>query len=119
MRFSVLAALVGAAALAAAVPVGAPAAQTARGKPQLSAVVGIGPLTVRGWRFAPRERVKVTATIGAGSQQVRRPVADRRGRFLVRFSLRIPRCATVLLRARGTNGSRVAYQLPRPDCREP
>lgn len=75
------------------------------------------PLTVQGFTFRARERVRVTVR---GQREVTNSVvADRAGRFTVRFALRIPRCGSLLVRAVGSAGSHASRELPRPDCREP
>jgi hypothetical protein len=102
--------------MCAAAPASAKVAPDARGKAQLS-VVRLGPLMVRGVAFRPYERVTVTLTVRRTfTRKVR---ATRGGRFVVGFRSAAPTCGSVLLRARGTQGSRVVYELPRPDCREP
>lgn len=75
------------------------------------------PLTVNGTGFRGRERVRVTLT-GARTASLR-VTADRRGRFTARFSVRVPTCGSVVVRAVGAAGSRASRELPRPDCREP
>ncbi len=85
-------------------------------KPRLL-VAELYPLTVNGVGFKPRERV--TVTLDGGKRGTRRVQASRQGRFTVRFPVRLGRCATVTVRAIGSRGSRVVYQVPRPDCREP
>ena len=75
------------------------------------------PLTVRGFAFRGKERVRVTVL---GPRDVTQSVvADRAGRFTVRFAVPVPRCGSILVRAVGSTGSRASRQLPRPDCREP
>ena len=85
-------------------------------KPAL-AVGMLFPLTVRGSQFRPRERV--TVTLSGGRVLTKRIQANRAGRFIVSFRMRIPRCETVLVRARGSQGSRASYELPAPNCRRP
>ena len=75
------------------------------------------PLTVRGSQFRPRERV--TVTLSGERTLTKRTEANRAGSFTVSFRTRVPRCGTVLVRARGSQGSRASYQLPAPDCRRP
>jgi hypothetical protein len=85
-------------------------------KPRLL-VAELQPLTVRGMSFKPRERV--TVTLDGGRRGVERVQANRLGRFTARFEVQVARCRTVTVRAVGSQGSRVVYQVPRPDCREP
>jgi hypothetical protein len=85
-------------------------------KPQLF-VQELYPLTVRGVRFKPGERV--TVSVDGGRRGARSMRAGDRGRFTARFFVTIPRCQTVTIRAVGGRGSRAVTQVPRPDCREP
>jgi len=75
------------------------------------------PLTVHGSGFAGRERVRVT--LSGSRRGTKTVVADRRGRFTVRFAVRVPPCGSALARAVGNAGSRASGELPRPDCVEP
>lgn len=111
-------------ALAAAIVVACGSGATSNGpnlptagkKPALT-VGKLFPLTIRGAQFRARERVTVTV---AGERTSRKRVqANRSGRFAVSFTIRLPRCGAVLVRARGTQGSRASYEVPRPDCRRP
>jgi hypothetical protein len=103
----------GAASEAAAPSAGAPQPPA---KPRL--VVGaLSPLTIRGFGFKARERV--TLTLDGGRRGTKRVQADRRGSLTARFHVRVAPCGTLLVRAVGSRGSRVTYQLRRPDCREP
>ena len=76
----------------------------------------LAPLTVRGIRFKPRERV--TLTLDGGRRGVERVVATRLGGFSATFEIRLLRCRTVTVRATGSQGSRAVRQLPRPNCRD-
>ena len=76
----------------------------------------LAPLTVRGIRFEPRERV--TLTLDGGRRGVERVVATRLGGFSATFEVRLVRCRTVTVRATGSQGSRAVRQLVRPSCRE-
>jgi hypothetical protein len=95
---------------------GAAPEQRIAAKPRLL-VAALDPLTVRGMSFKARERV--TVTLDGGRRGTERVQADRQGRFSARFEFAIPRCRTVTVRATGSMGSRVVYQVPRPHCREP
>jgi hypothetical protein len=92
-----------------------PSATTAA-KPRLS-FGQLFPLTVNGAGFRGRERVRVT--LRGSRTATKTVVADRRGRFTARFTVRVPTCGSVLVRAVGAAGSRASRELPRPDCREP
>jgi hypothetical protein len=85
-------------------------------KPQLL-VAELYPLTVRGVRFKPGERV--TVSVDGGRRGAKSMRAGDRGGFTARFFVTIPRCETVTIRAVGGRGSRAVTQVPRPDCREP
>jgi hypothetical protein len=85
-------------------------------KPRLL-VAELYPLTVKGTNFKPRELV--TVTLDGGKRGTKRVWTSRQGRFTVRFKVTIGRCATVTIRAVGSQRSRAVYQVPRPDCREP
>jgi hypothetical protein len=91
-----------------------PSATTA--KPRLS-FGQLFPLTVNGAGFRSRERVRVT--LRGSRTATKTVVADRRGRFTARFTVRVPPCGSVRVRAVGAAGSRASRELPRPDCREP
>ena len=94
----------------------APARQQAAAKPRLDVFV-LYPLTVVGTNFKSREAVRVT--VYSHGSTTRRATATRRGRFTLAFPVRLARCASLLVRATGSQGSRVSYSLPRPECIEP
>jgi hypothetical protein len=80
-------------------------------------VVGpLSPLTVRGIRFEPWERV--TVTLDGGKRGTARVVANRLGGFRAEFKLTLRRCQTVTIRATGSRGSKAVRQVPRPNCRD-
>lgn len=74
----------------------------------------LSPLTVEGRGFGPRERVVLSAS-ALGAQRARTARATRDGRFVVRFTLRLGRCAELTVRARGSLGHRAILQVE-PDC---
>jgi hypothetical protein len=66
------------------------------------------PLTIRGVRFYPSERVRVTVSGEvSGFRAVR---ASQRGTFVARFRLTTDRCTYILVRARGLRGSRASLE---------
>jgi hypothetical protein len=76
------------------------------------------PLTVQGLGFRPNERVTLLlAARDAVSKRVVR--AGVRGRFTVRYELRIGRCTGFTLQAFGSRGSRAMLQHDTVDCAEP
>jgi hypothetical protein len=84
---------------------------------QPTMVVGpLSPLTVRGIRFEPWERV--TVTLDGGKRGTARVVANRLGGFRAEFKLTLRRCQTVTIRATGSRGSKAVRQVPRPNCRD-
>jgi hypothetical protein len=102
--------------LGAGVGAAAPRDELPQAKP-LVLVAGLAPLTVRGVRFKPLERV--TVTLDGGKAGTARVVASRAGVFRAEFRIRLLPCRTVTIRAVGSRGSKAVRQLPRPDCREP
>jgi hypothetical protein len=107
MRKSLLAAILGAAALAA--PVGA------GGSPPGVKLVARSPITVAGWRFAPRERVQVTVF---SIRKVTLPTrTTRTGTFRLVFQdLTFSHCGGVRIRAVGAHGEVALAKLPLPAC---
>jgi hypothetical protein len=98
------------AALAAAGP-----AQTSPA-PRLR-IVALSPFVVGGTGFNPRERTRVTANAGTGSQTVR-VVATRLGTFRVTLDQVAPtRCDLIRVVAVRRGGTIVAFKrLPSPAC---
>ena len=79
-------------------------------------VVDHAPLTVRGERFAPGERVRVTVVV-RGDQSVRTAKAAARGTFTVRFPrLMLSECAAYVVRASGNAGSKAGTRMIPPPC---
>lgn len=74
------------------------------------------PLTVKGQRFAPRERVRVE--VSGSMRATRRIVTTRLGTFTVRFEhVRPSRCDLIRVVAVGGSGSRATVKLlPAPAC---
>jgi hypothetical protein len=109
-------ALVTFALLAAGGGAAAPAQELPPAKPTV--LVGpLSPLTVRGVRFKPHERV--TVTLDGGTRGTARVTASRTGGFRAEFRITLRPCRTVTIRATGSRGSKAVRQLPRPNCREP
>jgi hypothetical protein len=80
--------------------------------------VSLQPLTVQGVRFRVNERVTLLlASEGVASKRVVR--AGARGRFTVRYALRVDRCTSYALQAIGSRGSRATLQRDVVDCTEP
>lgn len=80
--------------------------------------VSLQPLTVQGLRFRANERVTLLlASDGVASKRVVR--AGARGRFTVRYTLRVDRCTSYTLQAIGARGSRALLQRDVIDCIEP
>lgn len=108
---SFLALTSGGAVLASTVALASPAAVAS---PHL-AVTAVHPITVRGARFLPRERVRVVVTTGAG-KGTRYVRASRTGTFAVRFTaVRVAPCPWYVVRATGNRGSRAVLRLM-PEC---
>ena len=91
-------------------PASAPAARRA----VLTPVAG-EPFRVHGSRFLAGERVRVTVTPTGRTAIVRRVTASRRGRFVLAYR-GIRSCAGVHGVARGSRGSRAAFQLSSVRC---
>jgi hypothetical protein len=74
------------------------------------------PLTVRGERFAPRERVRITLTAPESARKTVR--AGMNGSFrVVVLNESVGRCEMVRAVATGTEGNRVILKiLPSPAC---
>jgi hypothetical protein len=89
--------------------------QSAATKPQLR-VVATQPLAVMGTGFRPGEKVRVSAHTDDGDGS-RLGTAGRAGRLGMRFpSLSLDRCATYLITARGSKGSRATVRSVPPPC---
>lgn len=75
------------------------------------------PLTLKGVGFAARERIRLTVSLGE-RVLVRKLVARSAGTFLVRFpATTYDRCSGQLsVRAVGSRGSRVTWELVPLDC---
>jgi hypothetical protein len=73
------------------------------------------PVVVRGVSFAAHERVTLTIAVGDRRAKVQ-ALADVRGGFRARSRLHAGRCGELVVRARGSNGSRASLVLRRPDC---
>jgi hypothetical protein len=73
------------------------------------------PFRVRGSRFRPSERVRVTVTPAGRAGIVRRIRASRRGTFVLAFR-GLQACRGVHGTARGSRGSRAAFQFSSVRC---
>jgi hypothetical protein len=90
---------------------GEPSTQTAR-----LSVVSMSPLTVRGTRFQPRERVRVTVVTDSATR-TRRVSAGAAGRFVVGFAaVSVHRCSTLFVEANGSEGSLARFKRAQPLC---
>ncbi len=109
-----LLAAVTAIALAATEP--AAPAGTSTAQPALR-ILDTMPLTLRGLRFRPLEKVKVTATTRSGVTVVT-VRATRQGTFAARFPrVVVTRCLDELaVKAVGARGSRAGVTLSQPQC---
>jgi hypothetical protein len=110
-----LAAFVAALVLAAGGDGRAPAAAAAHHRAVLTPLTG-DPFRVRGARFRPHERVRVTVTPTGGSPIVRRVRASARGRFVLAFPGLMVACRGVKGVAVGSRGSRAAFALLSVRC---
>lgn len=89
--------------------------QSAPARPQLR-VVATKPLAIVGIGFRPEESVRVSAHTDEGDGS-RLGTAGRAGRLGMRFpSLYLDRCATYLIAARGSKGSRATLRSVPPPC---
>lgn len=104
------AAVIAALALVAIAAASAPAARRAVLRP-----VAGDPFRVQGSRFLAGERVRVTVTPTGRTAIVRRVTASHRGRFVLTYR-GIRSCAGVHGVARGSRGSRAAFQLSSVRC---
>ena len=81
-------------------------------------ILHASPLTVRGVGFAPRERVRVTATVPETA--TRWSTASSAGAFVVRFTgTAIPSCTGFSVRAFGASGTRATLRVPQLECPQP
>jgi hypothetical protein len=84
--------------------------------PRLS-VVDVSPLTVKGVGFAPRERVRLVATVDHATRWSR---AGAGGAFVLRFSgIAVPSCTAFSVRALGATGTRAIVRVPQLECPQP
>jgi hypothetical protein len=77
-------------------------------------IASLDPLTVKGTRFVPSERVKLL--VNAGRPRTKAAKVDDRGRFTISFRLDLDRCAGVVVQAFGTRGSRAMVDVTGPNC---
>lgn len=97
--------------LAAALSVGA-AAPAARTYSPMLRVIDLTPVTVKGLRFKPGERVRVV--LSADGRHVRSVRATRNGSFVARFAaVYAELCTAFQLRATGSSGA-VAFAVRKP-----
>lgn len=75
------------------------------------------PLTIRGARFAPGERVKLLVT--GQSLVVRAVRAGPRGGFTTVFRVRLGRCDAVVVQAIGSRGHRAQVDITQMACAPP
>jgi hypothetical protein len=101
-------------AVALATSASAPA-EPAGPRPALR-IIDLAPLTVRGERFKPHERVKLL--VNAGRPFTRKVKAGERGRFVAKLGVRVTSpCTDVVVQAIGGRGSRAtAERLKPPGC---
>jgi hypothetical protein len=81
------------------------------------AITDRDPLTIRGARFAPGERVKLFVT-GQGLL-VRSVRAGPRGGFTTIFRVRLGRCDAVVVQAIGNRGHRAQVDITQTACTPP
>jgi hypothetical protein len=88
---------------------------TPRPKPQLR-LLDRAPLTVKGTRFRPGERVRIR--IAAAEPAARTVHATRAGSFTMRFdAVSVGRCGSVSVEAVGARGDRASLKVLQPqDC---
>ena len=72
------------------------------------------PLTIRGTRFAPNE--KVTVLVSGQVQRTRSIRADSRGSFTTVFRVSLGRCDAVVVQAFGNRGGRAQVDLTQTAC---
>lgn len=84
-----------------------------RGAPSL-AVIDRSPVTVRGVRFTPRNRVNVILV--AGDTLARHAVPNGQGRFTVTFPVVIDRCTAWSVSASQLHHARIVLSGAKPQC---
>lgn len=78
-------------------------------------LVATKPLKVKGLRFAPGERVRLTAT--SARTTLRGARASGAGGFVADFgAATYDRCSGLVVRAEGRRGSRASLKMPQPEC---
>jgi hypothetical protein len=77
-------------------------------------IASLEPLTVKGKRFVPGERVKLL--VNAAGSRMKAAKADERGRFTIAFRVELDRCSGVVVQAFGTRGSRAMVDITGPGC---
>jgi hypothetical protein len=77
-------------------------------------IASLDPLTVKGTRFVPGERVKLL--VNAGGARMKAAKVDERGRFAIAFRVDLDRCAGIVVQAFGTRGSRAMVDITAPNC---
>lgn len=88
--------------------------ETSAGKATLK-LQGGTPLTLRGARFVPGERVVVS--VRSGQRQTKRVTATNRGGFVVSFPrISYDRCDPLFALAVGSRGSRAGLKMPPRAC---
>jgi hypothetical protein len=88
----------------------------AKARPALK-IVSLSPLTVKGAKFVPGERVKLLVSGAGGKSKAAR--ADRHGRFTAAFAVKLDRCASFVVQAVGARGSRAMVDVTAPNCATP
>jgi hypothetical protein len=77
-------------------------------------IVSVDPLTLRGKRFVPGERIKFI--MGSPIPRMKAARADALGRVTVSFKITPGRCDGVVVQAFGSRGSRAMADAPVPGC---
>jgi hypothetical protein len=72
------------------------------------------PLTIRGTRFAPNEKVKLL--VSAHTQLTRSVRVGERGGFTTRFRVALGRCDALVVQAVGARGSRAQVDVTQTAC---
>jgi hypothetical protein len=102
----------GIAVLAVVVSVVIPASVAARGTPGVR-ISDTHPVTVVGRNFAKGERVRVVLSLRG--TYVRKVLATRQGRFVLRFPYAGGECSPIRVAAKGNRGSTASYTVT-PTC---